>query len=396
MRTVVISDLHLGAPNRRDVLRLERFRAPLLAEIERADQLVLLGDVVELRGTDARAALDAARPVLAAIGAAAGAARVVLVPGNHDHRLAADWLDRRRRGGAGPLGPEQLDTPDHAGLYGVVARALEPAQAVLAYPGLFVRPDVYATHGHYLDCHNTVPAIESLAASAVARATGTGLPSDVPSSPDAYEAILAPLYAFLYELAQAGGRHGEAIASAGQAGAAAVPASEARGSPAPYDPDATEPADRAPPAPRGGNSLRIWQRLRPPAGQGTFESLLLGGVVLPGVIGALNMAGLGPFEPDLSRAAIRRGLLSAMGAVVETLGIEAEHVLFGHTHRAGPLPNDDDADGWALPGGGRLVNSGNWVTEPALLTQGRRDGPYAAGRCVIVEETGPPRLELLV
>ena len=32
-----------------------------------------------------------------------------------------------------------------------------PARVRVAYPGLWVRPDVYATHGHYLDCHLTMP-----------------------------------------------------------------------------------------------------------------------------------------------------------------------------------------------------------------------------------------------
>ncbi len=49
MRTLIVSDLHLGARTRRDVLRRAEFCAPLLAEVERADRVVLLGDVVELR-----------------------------------------------------------------------------------------------------------------------------------------------------------------------------------------------------------------------------------------------------------------------------------------------------------------------------------------------------------
>ena len=40
----------------------------------------------------------------------------------------------------------------------------------VAYPGLRLRPDVYATHGHYLDLPLTVPRIESVVASAMAQA----------------------------------------------------------------------------------------------------------------------------------------------------------------------------------------------------------------------------------
>ena len=32
--------------------------------------------------------------------------------------------------------------------------------AELAYPGVWLRPDVYATHGHYVDLHITVPSFE--------------------------------------------------------------------------------------------------------------------------------------------------------------------------------------------------------------------------------------------
>ncbi len=38
-----------------------------------------------------------------------------------------------------------------------------------AYPGLWVREDVYATHGHYLDCHLTIPTLERLGIGAMGR-----------------------------------------------------------------------------------------------------------------------------------------------------------------------------------------------------------------------------------
>ena len=40
-----------------------------------------------------------------------------------------------------------------------------------------------------------------------------------------------------------------------------------------------------------------------------------------------------------------------MAEVVTRLGMQAKHVLFGHTHRAGPFANDDSLE-WTLPGGG--------------------------------------------
>ena len=73
----------------------------------------------------------------------------------------------------------------------------------------------------------------------------------------------------------------------------------------------------------------------------------------PLTIAALNRLGIGPLKADLSGVELRRAGLRAMGEVVARLGIDARHVIFGHTHRSGPLP-DDDAGEWRLAGGGQL------------------------------------------
>src|SRR4051812_49532603 len=104
VRTVVVSDLHLGARTGVDLLRRPAARAALLAHLEGADRLVLLGDTVELRHGPVREALAAARPVLREIGEALGG-EVVLVPGNHDHRLLSEWLEGRGTGGGPPPPP---------------------------------------------------------------------------------------------------------------------------------------------------------------------------------------------------------------------------------------------------------------------------------------------------
>ena len=62
---------------------------------------------------------------------------------------------------------------------------------------------------------------------------------------------------------------------------------------------------------------------------------LLGSVALPGAVGVANRLGLGPVRADLSSGAIGRAGFEAMGDVVAALGIEAEHLVFGHTHRRG-------------------------------------------------------------
>ena len=78
-----------------------------------------------------------------------------------------------------------------------------------------------------------------------------------------------------------------------------------------------------------------------------------------------------------------------MGEVVRRLELDAEHVLFGHTHRAGPLPGDDP-DEWVAPGGARLHNAGTWIHERFLVGERRADSPYWAGGAIRVEEGRPP------
>ncbi len=355
MRTLVVSDLHLGASARHDLLRRPEVRPALLSEVERADRVVLLGDVLELRGTPALDALEQAGPALAEIGEAAGDAGMVLIPGNHDHQLAAEWLERRRRRSPKtPLDPEHTWRPGRSDLAGKVARALGARDFTIAYPGLWIGPDVYATHGHYLDCHNAVPALEAIAASALARVIG-GIPAEA-ATPDAYERVLAPLYAFSYQAAQGMG-------------------SPRRGGP--------------------GVSVRIWQRLNPHDGRLSLTRVLLGGALIPAAVAGVNRAGLGPFSSDLSPAGLRRAALRAMAEARRRLGVEAPHLIFGHTHRAGPLPEDDPADGWELPGGERLWNSGSWVYEPPLIGPRGTASGHWPGACVIVEDEAPPRLERL-
>src|SRR5690349_23216903 len=93
MRTAIVSDLHLGVASDEDVLRDPAARRTLLAEIAGADRLVLLGAVIELRNLPVGPSLARSRPFFEELGEAIGDIEVVLVPGNHDHRLAEPLLD---------------------------------------------------------------------------------------------------------------------------------------------------------------------------------------------------------------------------------------------------------------------------------------------------------------
>jgi hypothetical protein len=77
-----------------------------------------------------------------------------------------------------------------------------------------------------------------------------------------------------------------------------------------------------------------------------------------------------------------------MAEAVGRLRIQASHVLYGHTHRAGPFANDDSLE-WTLEGGGRLTNTGCWVYEEMFLQRGR-SSPYWPG-CVVEVRDGPTR-----
>ncbi len=68
MRTVVLSDLHLGTANDADLLRRPSFLALLAEFIEGADRVVLLGDVLELRDRPIGRVVELAGPVFEAVG----------------------------------------------------------------------------------------------------------------------------------------------------------------------------------------------------------------------------------------------------------------------------------------------------------------------------------------
>ena len=150
MRTLVVSDLHLGNRSRRDVLRVAEVRERLLAAVADADRLVLMGDIVELVHRQPRRTMAAAEPVLRALGQAAGPDReVIVVPGNHDAPLLRGWALAQ---GA------QLEA-SHA-VPSIASPALErlvswltPARARVSYPGVWLGERIWATHGHYLDHH---------------------------------------------------------------------------------------------------------------------------------------------------------------------------------------------------------------------------------------------------
>jgi hypothetical protein len=111
----------------------------------------------------------------------------------------------------------------------------------------------------------------------------------------------------------------------------------------------------------------------------------------PLAVAALNRAGLGPLRSEVSAEELRRAGLTAMGEVAARLGLGDAYVVFGHTHRPGPLAGDDPGE-WTGRSGARLVNCGSWAYASVFLGRSAEDSPYWPGSAALVEDIGPPRV----
>ena len=384
MRTVVVSDLHIGVRVGTDLARRREVRARLVEAVRGADRLVLLGDVFELRERSLAGALAIARPLLEELAdALAGEREMVLVPGNHDHALVGP-LSESIGGGGGLRSLENRLRPAPAHHLARLGSDLAPVRLEFAYPGLWVSDGVYATHGHYLDAHSPVPMVECLAIALSARLRGG--PPGPGSTPADYERVVSPVY-----LASTTLGRGQSIGH-GRAGGISMGLYErlTRRGPDGERGDGLGPrraagADNSASAPGAPRST--------PTPSGLGDRMLRSAV--PNAVAALNGLGLGPFAPELSGRALRRAGLQAMAEVVRRLDIQAEHVIFGHTHRPGPLPTE--VDEWTLPARGgrpptRLINTGSSVYQPVFLATRPSHSPYWPGRCVVVEDDTAPSL----
>lgn len=276
MRTLIVSDLHLGSRLHRDVLRRPVAQAALFEEVARADRVVLLGDTLELTEARPREAMAVAAPVLREIGRRLGADKeIVYVPGNHDRPLIRDWLRHHAHGLAADAA-----VPLEAGeaLERVVA-ALAPASVQVRYPGVWLEDGIYATHGHYLDRHLLPVSPFGIVRRLTGRGDGSATLAEYEHGPHVtrIEALLVSflprrLSALVDDLA--GGLRGAAMAAI---------------------PHVTR--------------LPVFRRLGP--------------------------VGAGALSLQMRFAAI-----PALLHVLERLRIDARTVVFGHVHRCGPLERD--------------------------------------------------------
>ncbi len=422
MRTLIISDLHLGGLTGIDLLRRPAVREALLREFEGVNRLLLLGDVLELRHGPPHEALAAAQAFFEDVGQALAGKELVITAGNHDHQLVSAWLERRAALAPAPLELEhRIVAGDASPMLAQIAEWAGPARVEVAYPGLWVRPDVYATHGHFLDCHLTLPTLERIGIGAIGRLLER--PESSLASVDDYEALTSPIYGWRDAMVRYG-RAGAALngvatvrawrALGGGRGVNEKPASRAGaagsgireggtglggsgrgddGAPrAPLNGDTRDGGDLRDGGLRGGGAgvcSAITRRLRVSARRWALRR------GFPLAVAAVNRAGMGPVRPDLSRDELRRSGLRAMGEVAARLGLGDAYVVFGHTHRAGPFPRDAQAE-WRGRAGARLVNCGSWTFDSIFVTAKPGESPYWPGACVLVPESGPPELKRLL
>ena len=323
MRTLVISDLHLGARSDVDVLRRPAAQNALLAALDGIERLVILGDLLELRHGPMHDALEAARPVLKAVGEAlATTARSYWCPATttsgSSRRGWSGGCATARAAGPGGACRARASTATRA-----IARMVQPASLDVVYPGPVARRRRLRHPRPLPRPPVTVPSFERLGAgarraSSARRRRATG--------PDDYEVVLAPMYALL-----------DAVAPRVGDGRAAAP---------------------------GDVSARAWQRLSSTASAARGRGRVRGRR-LPAGHRRAEQAGIGPLKADLSGAELRRASLRAMGEVVERLGIDARNVIFGHTHRTGPHPDDERPSG-ASPAASRSPTPGPGSTSAYL------------------------------
>jgi Calcineurin-like phosphoesterase len=325
--TLVISDLHLGSRLRHDVLTQPEPLRRLLDALDGVERLVLLGDIVELLETRPARAMDDAETILRLIGETLGPDReVIVVPGNHDRALVAAWIKRVGRG----LAADSRVPADATAELARLISWLAPARVRVHYPGVWLSPRVWATHGHYLDRHLLPEAAFGVTRGLLGRVPRPG------AVPIDYELAGGPSVTRLESLV-------------------------INALPGPLAALAEDLAEliRAATMPRAGHRL-----LRPWMARLTAR-----------VLGTQ----------------MRFASLPALSHVVGRLGVDADWVLFGHVHRLGPLPGDLEPRWRGALGRPGLLNTGSWVYEPLLVHNATPPHPYWPGGAVILQDDRPPR-----
>jgi hypothetical protein len=153
MRSLVISDSHLGAWTGDDLLAYAWAREALRPELERADQVVLLGDFVDLLFATTEHAFERADGLVELFARTLAGKRLVWLAGNHDHHILVRRLEALIELRIATGKPDdQLPEIWRASFFfeAFLRRRLPQTEIEIAYPSCRVG-EVLLSHGHYLD-----------------------------------------------------------------------------------------------------------------------------------------------------------------------------------------------------------------------------------------------------
>jgi UDP-2,3-diacylglucosamine pyrophosphatase LpxH len=375
LATAILSDLHLGAAHGDDLLRYPYFCDVLREQLDGIDHIVLLGDILDLRFQRLEDALLIATPFLAMLGDVLRGARhprVTYIPGNHDYHYAGRLIEAEQEraieaGEAFSLG--QIVAPPDFFLSRQLARIIGiDVEIRFAYFYDVLESSegpVLLTHGHYLDLHlGAAPArLLSLLQASIAAAgqTFSGL------SPDLYEAILRPQYELLHWIGQSpgGGQIQSRIYERLRGG--------------------------APPSTR----LRQIRRaaLRGAASVGGRVGVALAETLANRIVkGGLSLTS--PAREAQTEAAIYAFSLS-LQELEPYLPRGMRSIIFGHTHRPGPLEDIDTLDDWKVNLHGQetiVMNSGSWLYDSGKARRADERPQRWPGTFILIPDQGPPRL----
>ncbi len=149
----MISDTHLGAWTGDDLLAYAWAREPLRPELERADEVVLLGDFVDLLFATLEHAFERADGFVELLAQTLAGKRLVWLAGNHDHHILVRRLEALIELRIATGKPDQelaADWQQRFFFEAFLRRRLPETEIVTAYPSYRVG-EAMLSHGHYLD-----------------------------------------------------------------------------------------------------------------------------------------------------------------------------------------------------------------------------------------------------
>ena len=376
MATAILSDLHLGAAHGDDLLRYPFFCDLLREQLDGVDHVVLLGDILDLRFQQLEIALQLAMPFLAMLGEVLSKAkhpRVTYIPGNHDHHYASRLIEAEQEqaiDSGEPYTFKHVVAPRDFFLSRQLARLIGgnvEVKFTYFYDTIASSEgSIFLIHGHYLDLHiDAGPArLLSLLQASIA-AAGQSVEA---LSPDLYEAILRPQYELLHWIGQSPG--GGQIQS------------------------------RIYERLRGGGvppNTRLRQIRRAALNRAASVGGKVGVALAEMVANRLVKGGLSLTSP--ARDAQVEQTISAFSLSLEELDAylpsTAKYVIFGHTHRPGPLESIDAPERWTVKMHGQdiqVMNSGSWLYDAGKARRPDYRPQRWPGTFILIPDRGQPQL----